>query len=113
MHEMSIAESIVGIVEAEAAKQNYARVKTVRVEIGPFAGIETEALKFSFDAVTRGSLAENARLEIIHVEARAWCLPCGRSVPLTQRYSACPRCGSHQLQMTSGEEMRIKDLEVE
>ena len=32
---------------------------------------------------------------------------------VAQRYNACPRCGGYQLQVTGGEEMRIKDLEVE
>ncbi len=113
MHEMAISESILGILEEEGRRQNYLRVKRVRLEIGPLAGIETEALRFSFDVVTRGTLAENAILEIIAPDARAWCLPCARSVPIRERYDACPECGGHQLQVTAGEEMRIKDLEVD
>ncbi len=113
MHEMAISESILGILEEEGRRQNYLRVKRVRLEIGPLAGIETEALRFSFDVVTRGTLAENAILEIIATDARAWCLPCERSVPIRERYDACPECGGHQLQVTAGEEMRIKDLEVD
>ena len=113
MHEMAISESIVGILEAEAARQSYARVKKVWLEIGPLAGIEPEALRFTFDVVTRGTLAENAALEIVPTEARAWCLPCEASVIIRQRYDACPQCGGYQLQMTSGDEMRIKELEVE
>lgn len=113
MHEMAISESILGILREEASRQHYARVKRVRLEIGPFAGIETEALRFSFDVVTKGTLAEDAVLEIIETKAEAWCLPCERTVPIKQLFDACPACGSHQLQVTGGEEMRIKDLEVD
>jgi hydrogenase nickel incorporation protein HypA/HybF len=113
MHELAISESIVGILEAEASRQHYARVKKVWLEIGPFSGIECEALRFSFDVVTKGTLAENAALEIIATEGRAWCLPCEKIVVLRERYDACPDCGGHLLQMTSGDEMRIKELEVE
>ena len=60
----------------------------------------------------RGSLAEGARLEIVETKAQAWCLPCGRSVPVSQRFDPCPHCSSHQLQVTAGEELRIKELEV-
>ncbi len=49
MHEMAISESIIGILEEEARRQHYARVKKVRLEIGALAGVETEALRFSFD----------------------------------------------------------------
>lgn len=113
MHEMSISESIIGIIEEEARRQNYAHVKKVRLEIGPLAGVETEALRFTFEVVTKGTLAEDAVLEIIPMQAQAWCLPCERVVPIRQRYDACPDCGGHQLQVMAGEELRIKDLEVD
>lgn len=113
MHEMAISESILGILEDEARRQSYRRVKAVWLEIGPFAGIETEALRFSFDVVTKGTLADKALLEIVPTEGKAWCLECEKSVALKERYDACPSCGGHQLQMTSGDEMRIKELEVE
>jgi hydrogenase nickel incorporation protein HypA/HybF len=113
MHEMAISESIVGILEDEARLRDYARVRKVRLEIGPLAGIETEALRFTFDVATKGTLAENAKLEIIETEALAWCLPCEQVVSIRRRFDACPHCGAHQLQVTSGEEMRIKELEVD
>lgn len=113
MHEMAISESILGILEDEGRRQMFSRVRKVRLEIGALSSIEPEALYFSFDVVKRGTLAENAVLEIINTEGRAWCLMCERTVSIRQRYDACPGCGGHQLQVTAGEEMRIKDLEVD
>jgi hydrogenase nickel incorporation protein HypA/HybF len=37
---------------------------------------------------------------------------CCETVPLTARGDACPRCGSYQLQVSAGEELRVKELEV-
>jgi hydrogenase nickel incorporation protein HypA/HybF len=113
MHEMAISESILGIIEEEGRRQHFARVRRIRLEIGPFAGVETEALRFSFDVVTKGTLAEDAVLEIIEMPAQGWCLACERTVPIRERFDACPSCGSHQLQMAAGDEMKIKDLEVD
>ncbi|MBN0986015.1 MULTISPECIES: hydrogenase maturation nickel metallochaperone HypA [Amphritea] len=113
MHEMSICEGIIQVLEEQAASQHYQRVKTVWLEIGPLAMVENDALRFCFDAVTRNSLAEGARLEIIELPGLAWCLECARSVTITKRYDACSECGSYQLQVTQGEELRIKELEVE
>jgi hydrogenase nickel incorporation protein HypA/HybF len=110
---MSLCESILQIVEDEAQRQGFERVIRVRLEIGRLSGVELEAMRFGFDAVTRGSLAEGATLEIIEMPGRAWCLPCGREVEVQQRFDACPLCGSYQLQVVSGEQMQIKDLEVE
>lgn len=113
MHEMAICESIRSEIEEQAIVSRFARVNRVTLEIGPLAGVEIEALRFSFDVAMRGSPAEAAELVVISCPATAWCLPCGDTVPIAARYDPCPRCGSHQLQMTSGEELRIKELEVD
>ena len=113
MHEMSLCEGILQILEDEADRQHFRRVKQVWLEIGQLAGVEVDAMRFSFDAVTRGSLAEGAKLTIIDIPGTAWCMVCGTNVAIKQRYDECPQCGGVQLQVTAGDEMRIKELEVE
>lgn len=112
MHEMSLAEGMLQLVEDGARRNKAAGVKAVRLEIGELAQVEIDALRFCFDAVTRGSLAEGARLEILQRPGAAWCLPCAERVPLPRRGDPCPRCGSHQLQVVQGEEMRVTEIEV-
>ena len=113
MHEMALSESVLQILEANARNQGYARVKTVWLEIGDLAGVDREAMRFSFEAVTRGTLADSATLEIINVPGKAWCMPCACTVDVKQRFDACPACGSYQLQVVGGDEMKVKELEVE
>ena len=113
MHEMSLCEGVVQALQDNARSQGFSRVRTVWLEIGRFAGVETEAMRFCFDAVTRGTLAEGATLEIIDLPGRAWCMDCGDTVTLDQRYDPCPVCGGYQLQPTAGDELRIKQLEVD
>lgn len=112
MHEMSICENILGILKDQARAQNFETVKRISLEIGPLAGVEIEALKFGFDVVMRNSLAEGAALDIVETEVRATCLDCGTAAAIEERFDPCPNCGSHQLKVTSGEELRIKELEV-
>lgn len=113
MHEMSICEGVLQVLETEAGKQGFSKVKKVWLEIGDLSSIEPEALKFGFDVVMRNSLADGARLEIINIPGRAWCMQCAVEVAIKRRFDECPQCGSYQLQATSGDEMRIKELEVE
>ncbi len=113
MHEMALCESVLQILQDNAREKGFTRVKTVWLEIGKLAGVEADAMRFSFDVVTHGTLANRARLEIIEVPGRAWCLGCAKTVPVTQRFDACPECGSYQLQVTDGQDMTIKELEVE
>ena len=67
MHEMSLCEGILQILEERAAADGFKEVRTVRLEIGRFAGVEIDALRFGFDVVMKGSVAENATLDVIDV----------------------------------------------
>lgn len=112
MHEMAICESIVQALEEQAAVHAYSTVRAVRLEIGPMSCVEPEALRFSFDACARGTIADRARLDIIETKGTAWCFACSESVPVGRRSDPCPECGSHQIEVTGGDELRIKDMEV-
>ena len=113
MHEMSLCESVMQVIEDHAQRQGFSRVNTVWLEIGDLAGVELEAMRFSFEAISRNTLADRARLEIVELPGQAWCMPCALTVTVHQRFAQCPKCGSYQLQVTGGNEMRIKELEVE
>jgi hydrogenase nickel incorporation protein HypA/HybF len=113
MHEMSLAEAILQIVEDTAARQGFRRVTEVRLEIGALSGVEAEALTFCLDVVLKGSVANGARVELERVPGQGWCLGCGETVVVNALYDPCPRCGSYQVQATGGTEMRVKDLLVE
>jgi hydrogenase nickel incorporation protein HypA/HybF len=112
MHEMSLAEGVLLLIEDAARREKFSRVATVWLEIGQLAAIEVEAMRFCFDAVTRGSVAEGAQLEIIATPGSGWCPQCAATVALSESFGACPRCGAHQVKVTGGTEMRVKELEV-
>lgn len=113
MHELSLCQGVVRAIEEAAVRHGFRQVRCVRLQIGVFAGVEPDALRFGFDVATHGTLAEGARLEIIEVPATAWCFDCNATVALAQRFDACPRCAGLRLQLGSGEELRIQDLEVD
>jgi len=113
MHEMSLCEGVVQLIEEQAAVQQFTRVNTVWLEIGALAGVETEAMRFSFDAVAKGTLVDGARLEIIDIAGRAICPACTRTVNISARFDDCPACGHYPLELIAGDEMRIKELEVQ
>ncbi|MDP4027784.1 MAG: hydrogenase maturation nickel metallochaperone HypA [Gallionella sp.] len=113
MHEMSLADGVLKVIEDSAKANHFSRVKTVWLEIGTLAGVETEAMRFCFDAVMKGTLADGARLEIITPEGQGLCLSCEKTVTIRQRYDLCPLCGGYPVEPTGGMEMRVKELEVE
>ena len=113
MHEMSLAEGIVQLVEDAVRAEGCARVRAVWLDIGQLAVVERESLRFCFDVVTRDTVAEGARLEIIETPGQGWCMKCEGNVKVAALYEACPVCGSYQIQVTGGDEMRVRELEVE
>ncbi len=112
MHEMALAESMLDIVLTAARSNGGTRVSTVWLEIGALSHVAPDALRFCFDAVTRDTAVAGARLEIITTPGLAWCMPCGETVPLAQQGDACPQCGSYQLTVAQGGDMRVKEIEL-
>ena len=113
MHELSLCAGIVDVLREQATAHDYARVKTVRLEVGELAAVEVEALRFGFDVAARGTPADGATLEIVAVPGAAWCVPCACEVATHRRFDPCPRCGGHRLRLLAGDELRIRELEVE
>jgi hydrogenase nickel incorporation protein HypA/HybF len=112
MHELSLAEGVLQLIEDAARREEFSKVTTVWLEIGQLAGVEAEAMKFCFDAVARGSVAEGAQLEIIATPGSGRCMQCSAGVTLNEVFAVCPHCGAHRVQVTGGTEMRVRELEV-
>lgn len=113
MHEMALMQSMLAGIEAEAKTQAFSRVDRVCLQVGALSCVDPHALEFGFEAVTRGTLADGAALEIEQVPGQARCFACEADVIIEERGRGCPKCGSHQLLVTGGEELKIKELEVQ
>jgi len=109
MHEMGITRNIVSIVAAHAKTQ---KVRRVKLEVGKLSAVMPDALLFCFDVVAKGTVLEGAKLEIVEVVGQALCRDCGEQVELHEIVTACV-CGSRNLKRISGDELNIKEMELE
>ena len=112
MHELSLCESLLDILKAEAETGKFHTVKRITLEVGPLSSVEPEAMRFGFDVVMRGTLADGAKLDIVTPPAEARCLNCFELVTVDDRFAPCPKCGSTDLQISGGDALRIKEMEV-
>jgi hydrogenase nickel incorporation protein HypA/HybF len=110
MHELSLVQGVIEICEPHATGR---RVLEVTLEIGALSGVVPEALEFCFEAVVRGTLLEGARLVIEKIPATGFCSSCRVVSTMETYFDPCPCCGAPVLELRSGDEMRVKDLEVE
>lgn len=108
MHELSIAQSVVDAVCERAAGR---RVCSVRVEVGSLCAVVPDSMQFCFELVTEGTVMEGARLDIDQPPGRAHCRDCGGDFTLPDLILLCP-CGSADVEVLSGRELRILSMEV-
>jgi hydrogenase nickel incorporation protein HypA/HybF len=113
MHEVSLIENILALVEQEQARHAFTRVRSIRLKVGALGCADPQALRFCFDAVATGTIAHGARLEIEIVPGEGWCADCRGRVPLEDRFGGCPVCAGGRVRMTGGDVLRLAGMEVE
>jgi hydrogenase nickel incorporation protein HypA/HybF len=109
MHELGITQEIIEIVSEHS---NGAKVTRVVLEIGKLSAILPDAVRFCFDLCSEGTVAEGACLEIIETPGQARCRQCDALVMLDKPFGRCD-CGSTDLEWLTGEELKIKEMEVD
>lgn len=114
MHELSIAHSLVELVDDAARSAGAVRVTVVRLRLGDMAGVVEDALRFCFPVAASGTLVDGADLQIEHVPVQIFCGQCAQSYtlepPLVLR---CPNCGMPTSQLLQGREIQIESIEIE
>lgn len=110
MHELSVANSIMDIVED--ALEAPCELASARLVLGPFAGINAESLKFFFPEVAAERGYGRPELVVQEVPARLHCLECDRSYESQDMMTGCPDCGSLRRDVLSGREFVLESVEV-
>jgi len=109
MHELALMGRVVAAVESRVGP---ARVARVRIQIGKLAGVLPETVQFCFAICKRGTALEGAELEIDEVRGRGHCRRCGADVTMETFVDPCP-CGSLEIDVVGGKELRIETVEVQ
>jgi hydrogenase nickel incorporation protein HypA/HybF len=113
MHEMSIAQSIMDIVEQEMARHGVSRVSVIRLVIGEFTAVVPQSLSFCFELIIKDTPLEGVRLEMEQVPLTGRCQACGREFPIREYQFICPACQSQEIETIAGKELFVKEIEAE
>jgi hydrogenase nickel incorporation protein HypA/HybF len=114
VHELSIAQSVVESVRSElAARPGHARLVAVGLRVGELSGVQSDALRFSFEIIVKDTELEHARLDIEEVPVTSRCRACEREFRVANFDPTCPGCGSLDTVPAGGDELQLSYLELE
>lgn len=113
MHELSIANSVLQVVKAEAERHPGARVLTVGLRVGELAGIDPAALTFCFESLVKDTEFEPLVLEIDPSPRRQRCPQCKSTFTVVEYDITCPDCGETHTDCIGGDELELAYLEME
>lgn len=112
MHEYAITESILEIVQAEAARAGGGSVDEITLVVGELTTFVDSSIEFYFTEMARGTAAEGATLRFQKIEARAHCSGCGADFRPHNAFFTCPECRSAVFELKQGQELFIESIEV-
>lgn len=114
MHEASIAMSVIEIAERHCLEAGYKSISNIALRIGGASGVLPDALVMAFDIVKLDTIAKEAILKIEEIPLGGTCRICGRDfITQDQFIVCCPHCDGRDLELTTGRELDIIDIEVE
>ena len=113
MHEGSIAQNLLAIAIEKAKECKANTITLIRVKVGEFTGVNQSALEFAFDNFSQGTIAEKASLKIIRSPLLGKCRKCNEIFKIKKDIFKCSKCHSPEIDIISGEDLYIEDIEIE
>lgn len=113
MHEFSVVQSLMELIERYAEENKAKKVLKVTVRVGVLSGIEPHLLELAFNTFKEGTIAESALLVIERENLKIRCQECSAEGEKNELNALCPFCGSLNTEIISGQEMLLKSLELE
>jgi hydrogenase nickel incorporation protein HypA/HybF len=113
LHELGVATQIAQLVTRVMDEHAARAVGEIRVEIGALSCVDPDSLEFCFQAITKGTRLENARLKMEEVKPRARCRLCNQEYEVRWDDFRCGSCGSSEFDILAGRDISVKEVEVE
>lgn len=131
MHEWALAEGVVNTALEIAQNKNLRKVKTILLKVGEIQQIDLEVFDFALKELSKDTILEKAEIKYENFPAYLSCNVCGYKwsfyetfnklneeekeaihfVPETIHvYIKCPKCGSHDFEITEGRGVFIEDV---
>ena len=112
MHEMSVTESMMGVVLRHAERNNATQVTSINIVLGEFSTVMPESVQFYFDILSKDTIAEGAELNFRRTKLIARCEGCGNEFEVVEYDFTCPGCKGEKSEIISGREFQVESIEI-
>jgi hydrogenase nickel incorporation protein HypA/HybF len=113
MHELSIAVSMVERIIEESEARGGLQVEAVHLRLGVLAGVDKDALAFSYEIACEGTFLAGSKLVIDTVPLLIYCDTCAaEGAPESIQQIACPHCRTPSHKIVQGRELEVAALEI-
>lgn len=112
MHELTVTQRILDIALEAAGQEGNAKVGRINLIIGEMTGVVQECVRFYFDLISRGTVAEDAELAVRLAPITVRCRGCGETFLVRDAGWVCPHCRSTSVDVTGGRELIVESIEV-
>ena len=111
MHELSITEEMLKLVQEQAEKAGITRVEKINLVVGELTGYVNDSIQFYFDFIGKGTIAEQAQVSFKRIPGKLQCQSCEKTFELTEFDYICPHCQGTSVKLVAGNELLVESIE--
>ena len=112
MHEMSLVQNIIDIVQQEMDRHGVEKLKAIHLAVGRMSAVVPEQLTLCFEILTSKTNLAGTALNIKMVPITYQCRDCHQEFTSEGFTYKCPSCNGENAELIFGRELKIECIEV-
>ncbi len=112
MHELPATQSLLDIVLRHASEAKAQCVTGIHIVMGELSTNVDDSVRFYWDILAKGTIAEGAKLHFRRVPAELQCMACFEKYHPNGGELVCPKCGSVGAKIIAGEEFSLEAIDL-
>ncbi len=114
MHELGIVFNITKQIDEIAKENKVNKVISLTVEVGEVSTVVPEYFKDCFEwAKKKTEYLKDCKLNLVVLSALSYCEDCKQTYNTVEFGKTCPHCKSEHTYLVTGNEVKMKQIEVE
>jgi hydrogenase nickel incorporation protein HypA/HybF len=114
MHELSLVQSLLDIVEEYAQNREFSKVLKIKVSFGKASNIVPQAITSAFEILSEGTILEGAVIIFDLQPLVIYCSACNKNITIDSYRALCPLCESIEIKLVGGTEgLKLIEMDVE